>query len=355
INQAQTASQILSEGKADMIGMVRALIADPDFPNKVAKNRSEDIRACIGCNQACVGHRLTHHAISCIQNPVTGRELDLKPQPIQSKRLVWVVGGGPGGMKAAVTAAGQGHKVVLYEKQSKLGGQVNLAEKLPGRSEFGGVTTNLMNELDRSSVEICLTSLADPEALHAIGPDVVIVSTGAVPRLPEVEITDVQFLSAWSVIAGQKPAGQNVVIADWSSDWSGLGVAHMLALSGHKVRLLSGASTCGESIPAIVRDQWVGELESLNVEITCYARFFGAQGRSAFFQHTINGEAIICEDVDAIVSCYPPQSNNDCDWMSDLITPDNSSFQIKTIGDALAPRTVEEAVLEGVKAAWSIR
>jgi 2,4-dienoyl-CoA reductase-like NADH-dependent reductase (Old Yellow Enzyme family) len=355
INQAQTASQILSEGKADMIGMVRALIADPDFPNKVAKNRSEDIRACIGCNQACVGHRLTHHAISCIQNPVTGRELDLKPQPIQSKRLVWVVGGGPGGMKAAVTAADQGHKVVLYEKQSKLGGQVNLAEKLPGRSEFGGVTTNLMNELDRSSVEICLRSLADPEALHAIGPDVIIVSTGAVPRLPDVEITDMQFLSAWSVIAGQKPAGQNVVIADWSSDWSGLGVAHMLALSGHKVRLLSGASTCGESIPAIVRDQWVGELESLNVELICYARFFGAQGRTAFFQHTINGEAIICEDVDAIVSCYPPQSNNDCDWMSDLITPDNPSLQIKKIGDALAPRTVEEAVLEGVKAAWSIR
>jgi hypothetical protein len=245
--------------------------------------------------------------------------------------------------------------VVLYEKQSKLGGQVNLAEKLPGRSEFGGVTTNLMNELDRSSVEICLRSLADPEALHAIGPDVIIVSTGAVPRLPDVEITDVQFLSAWSVIAGQKPAGQNVLIADWSSDWSGLGVAHMLALSGHKVRLLSGASTCGESIPAIVRDQWVGELESLNVELTCYARFFGAQGRTAFFQHTINGEAIICEDVDAIVSCYPPQSNNDCDWMSDLITPDNLSLQIKKIGDALAPRTVEEAVLEGVKAAWSIR
>ena len=108
INQAQTASQILSARKADMIGMVRALIADPDFPNKVAENRSEDIRACIGCNQACVGHRLTHHAISCIQNPVTGRELNLKPQPIQSKRLVWVVGGGPGGMKAAVTAAGQG-------------------------------------------------------------------------------------------------------------------------------------------------------------------------------------------------------------------------------------------------------
>jgi len=354
INQAQTASQILNEGKADMIGMVRALISDPEFPNKVAENRSEDIRACIGCNQACVGHRLTHHPISCIQNPVTGRELEFRPRSTQSKRLVWVIGGGPGGMKAAVTAADQGHEVVLYEKQSKLGGQVNLAERLPGRSEFGGVTTNLMNELDRSSVQVCLSSSANPEAFHTIGPDVVIVSTGAVPRLPDVEVAGTPFFSAWSVIAGEKPVGQNVVIADWSSDWSAMGVAHMLALSGYKVRIFSGASTCGESIPAIVRDQWFGELQSLNVELTCYARFFGAEDQTAFFQHTINGEAIICEDVDAIISCYPPQSNDDCEWVSDLNTPDTPPFQIKKIGDALAPRTVEEAVLEGFKAAWMI-
>ena len=354
INQAQAASQILSEGKADMIGMVRALIADPEFPNKAAANRSDDIRACIGCNQACVGHRLTHHAISCIQNPVTGRELEFRTRSTQLKRLVWVIGGGPGGMKAAVTAADQGHEVVLYEKQSKLGGQVNLAEKLPGRSEFGGVTTNLMNELNRSSVQVCLSSSANPEAFRTIGPDVVIVSTGAVPRLPDVEVTGTPFFSAWSVIAGEKPVGQNVVIADWSSDWSAMGVAHMLALSGYKVRIFSGASTCGESIPAIVRDQWFGELQSLNVELTCYARFFGAEDQTAFFQHTINGEAITCEDVDAIISCYPPRSNDDCEWVSDLNTPDTPPFQIKKIGDALAPRTVEEAVLEGLKAAWMI-
>ncbi len=354
INQAQAASQILSEGKADMIGMVRALIADPEFPNKAAANRSDDIRACIGCNQACVGHRLTHHAISCIQNPVTGRELEFRTRSTQLKRLVWVIGGGPGGMKAAVTAADQGHEVVLYEKQSKLGGQVNLAEKLPGRSEFGGVTTNLMNELNRSSVQVCLSSSANPEAFRTIGPDVVIVSTGAVPRLPDVEVTGTPFFSAWSVIAGEKPVGQNVVIADWSSDWSAMGVAHMLALSGYKVRIFSGASTCGESIPAIVRDQWFGELQSLNVELTCYARFFGAEDQTAFFQHTINGDAITCEDVDAIISCYPPRSNDDCEWVSDLNTPDTPPFQIKKIGDALAPRTVEEAVLEGLKAAWMI-
>ena len=145
-----------------------------------------------------------------------------------------------------------------------------------------------------------------------------------------------------------------MVIADWSSDWSGMGVAHMLALSGYMVRLFSGASTCGESIPAIVRDQWFGELESLNVELTCYARFFVSEDQTAFFQLTINGEAITCEDVDAVVSCYPPRSNNDCHWIRQLKTSGTQPLQIKTIGDALAPRTVEEAVLEGFKAAWMI-
>ena len=103
-----------------------------------------------------------------------------------------------------------------------------------------------------------------------------------------------------------------------------------------------------------MRDKWFGELQSLNVELTCYARFFGAENQTAFFQHTINGEAIICEDVDAVVSCSPPRSNNDCDWVCELKAPDTGPLQITTIGDALAPRTVEEAVLEGFKAAWMI-
>ena len=120
-----------------MIGMARALIADPEFVNKVIQNKSDQIRACIGCNQACVGHRLTHHAISCIQNPRTGREQFFQNfRRSNSTKAVIVIGGGPGGMKAAVTAAEHGSQVVLFEQQAKLGGQVNLAELLPGRTEF---------------------------------------------------------------------------------------------------------------------------------------------------------------------------------------------------------------------------
>ena len=355
INQPQTASEILSEHKADMIGMARALIADPEFVNKVSQNKSDHIRACIGCNQACVGHRLTHHAISCIQNPRTGREqLFQNIQRSQSTKTVMVIGGGPAGMKAAVTAAEHGHRVVLFEQQTRLGGQVNLAELLPGRAEFGGVTTNLAHELERNSVEIFLNSTVSSETINEFEPDTIIVATGAVTRLPEVEVDNVELVHAWSVIQQHKKIGQNVVIADWACDWTGLGVAHKLAQEGHHVRLLSGSSIAGESIPGIVRDQWIGELQSLNVEFINFARFFGAQDGTAFFQHMINSEPIICENVDTIVSCYAPQSNKECDWLFESTDTHKRPTLIK-VGDVLIPRTVEEAVLDGFQAAWSLQ
>lgn len=355
INQPQTASEILSEGKADMIGMARALIADPEFVKKVAQNRSDHIRACIGCNQACVGHRLTHHPISCIQNPRTGREqLFQNTNLSQSTKTVMVIGGGPGGMKAAVTAAEHGHRVLLFEQQARLGGQVNLAELLPGRAEFGGVTTNLVHELERNSVDVYLNSTVSSGTVNEFEPDAIIVATGAVTRLPEVEVNNVELVHAWSVIQRHKKIGQNVVIADWACDWTGLGVAHKLVQEGHHVRLLSGASIPGESIPGIVRDQWIGELQSLNVELINFARFFGAQDCTAYFQHMINGEPIICENVDTIVSCYAPQSNRECDWLFESTSTHKQPTLIK-VGDALVPRTVEEAVLDGLQAAWSLQ
>ena len=355
INQPQTASEILSEHKADMIGMARALIADPDFVNKVIQNKSDDIRACIGCNQACVGHRLTHHAISCIQNPRTGREqLFQNIQQSQPTKTVMVIGGGPAGMKAAVTAAEHGHQVVLFEQQTRLGGQVNLAELLPGRAEFGGVTTNLVHELERNSVDVQLNSTVSSQTVNEFEPDAIIVATGAVTRLPEVEVNNVELVHAWSVIQSHKKIGQNVVIADWACDWTGLGIAHKLALEGHHVRLLSGASIAGESIPGIVRDQWIGELQGLNIELINFARFFGAQDRTAFFQHMINDEPIICDNVDTIVSCYAPQSSKECEWLFESIDKRKQPTLIK-VGDALMPRTVEEAVLDGFQAAWSLK
>ena len=349
INQPQVAEEILSSGKADMIGIVRALIADPEFVNKFSRNKADDIRACIGCNQACVGHRLAHHVVSCIQNPVSGREMNFSVgESAAQNKIVLVAGGGPGGMKAAITAADRGHRVLLVEKSNRLGGQVILAEKLPGRAEFGGVTTNLIHELEQSGVDVQLNTQVDNNSIDSFQPDVVIVATGATPRLPDVDAGDVQLIDSWSAISDTSNIGHHVVIADWACDWSGLGIAQMLALKGHHVRLLCGGSVPGESLQGIVRDQWIGELHALGIEMTPFARFYGADQGTAFFQHMISEQPIICDNVDTIVSCYAPRSNNRHQWLKDQDT------ETHLIGDAISPRTVEEAVLEGFKSAWQI-
>ncbi len=345
INQPQLAADILDQGKADMIGMARALIADPEFVNKVAAGRADDIRACVGCNQACVGHRLAHFPVSCIQNPLSGRErAQGAMRPTAAPKRIVVIGGGPAGMKAAVTAAERGHQVELHEQAGKLGGQVNLAEALPGRAEFGGVTTNLQRELQRAGVEIRLNSKLDADAVRRIAPHHVVLATGARPRRPDVEVEGIDMVDAWAVIDGTAVPGNSVVIADWSCDWSGLGVAEKLARDGHHVRLLSGGSVAGESIQAIVRDQWIGILHGLGVEMIPFARFYGALDGSAYFQHMTGGEAIVCEAVDTVVTCSAPQADHGCDWLDNL-----GDLPVSRIGDAVAPRTVEEAVLEGLR------
>ncbi len=253
-------------------------------------------------------------------------------------------------MKAAVTAASRGHEVSLYEQASQLGGQVKLASALPGRAEFGGVTTNLQHELKHAGVQLRLGQRVDEALVRELAPDHVVVASGATTRLPEVDIDNVDVIDAWSVISGDKTPGNRVVIADWSCDWNGLGVAELLARNGHRVRLMSGGSVAGESIQGIVRDQWIGLLHQLGVEMTPYAQFYGAMDGAAFFQHMTSGEAIICENVDTVVCCYAAKANREVEgWLTSL------DVEVSWVGDAQAPRTVEEAVLEGLQAGLDIQ
>jgi 2,4-dienoyl-CoA reductase-like NADH-dependent reductase (Old Yellow Enzyme family) len=345
INQPQLAAQILADGSADMIGMVRALITDPDLPNKARTGRLDDIRACIGCNQACVGHRLAHHPVSCIQNPVSGREREFGNLiPAKQARDIIIVGGGPAGMKAAVIAARRGHKVRLFEKARRLGGQVNLAQALPGRAEFGGVITNLTHELHLAGVTIETNRHMDAVGIHELSPDAVVIATGALPRLPEVDSEGAHIVDAWSVIDGTANIGTRAVIADWACDWTGLGVAEQLARDGCHVRLMSGGIVAGEQVQGTVRDHWIGILHSLGVEMVPYASFRGADADTAYFQHMTNGEPILCEETDTVVTCYAPSAQSSL--AADL---DGFDGELVVIGDAAAPRTVEEAVLEGFR------
>jgi 2,4-dienoyl-CoA reductase-like NADH-dependent reductase (Old Yellow Enzyme family) len=352
VNQPQIAEAVLTSGQADMCGMTRALICDPQMPAKAKAGNLDDIRACIGCNQACIGHFHKGVPVSCIQHPETGRELVYGTiSQAEVAKKVLVVGGGPAGMKAASVAAQRGHDVTLLEADSQLGGQARLAQLLPGRAEFGGIITNLSREMEMAGVDARLNTRADRALIEDMHPDSIILATGATPHWP-IGFTaedDAQVVNAWQILKNEVNPGGSVVIADWRSDWIGLGVAELLATSGCHVRLAVNGVHAGELVQSYVRDSMVSRLHRLGVEITPYARLFGADADTVYFQHSASGEPIIFEGVDTLVLAQGHTPDNSLsESLSDYPAP------VQMIGDCLVARTAEEAVLEGLKAAVSL-
>ena len=351
INQPQIAEQVLAGGQADMCGMTRAMISDPLMAQKARAGRFDDIRACIACNQACIGHMLRGFPISCIQHPETGRELEFGARiPAARPRRVVIAGGGPGGMKAAAVAAERGHQVTLYEASTQLGGQANLAQLLPGRAEFGGLVTNLRREIELAGVEVVTATRVDRQLVEQVQPDAVVIATGAGPYTPPLESSDeAHVVTAWQVLLGEANVGSDVVVADWRGDWIGLGLAEKLVRDGCRVRLAVNAITAGQMIPQYVRDRWLGDLHRLGVEVIPYARLYGADGDTVYLQHTTSGEPILCEGVDTLVTAQGHQSDTGLE--TDLA---GWGGEVHIVGDCLAPRTAEEAVLEGLRAGAAI-
>lgn len=350
INQPQEAEAIIAKGQADVCGMTRALICDPQMPNKSDSGRAEDVRACIACNQACIGHFHKGLPISCIQHPETGRELLYgQPKPSARGKRILVVGGGPAGMKAAAVAAQRGHRVTLYEASAQLGGQIQLAQLLPRRSEFGGASTNLQREMQLAGVEVVRNTRVDRALIERENPDHVIIATGAQPYWPNFERGgDLQVVDAWQILRDEVQLGRSVVVADWRCDWIGPGIAERLVRAGHQVQLAVNGTHCGESLPLYVRDQMAGELHKLAIPIIPYARLYGCDDSTVYLQHTASGEPMLLENIDSLVLCQGHQSVDDLGQQLKGLVP----FQ--RIGDCLAPRTVEEAIHEGLKVAWAL-
>jgi 2,4-dienoyl-CoA reductase-like NADH-dependent reductase (Old Yellow Enzyme family) len=351
INQPHTAESILAAGHADLCGMTRAQICDPELANKAARDAVDDIRACIGCNQACIGHMQQGFPISCIQHPETGRERRYGAISLADESLrVVVVGGGPAGMKAAAVAAARGHHVTLYEQDAELGGQVKIARLLPERAEFGGIIANLDREMRTAGARVELGVRVDRALIEQARADAVVLATGATPHIPDLLIEEgAHVVHATQLLAERANVGARVVVADWRCDWVGLGIAEQLARDGCHVRLAVNGYVPGQSIQQYVRDRWVGELHRLGVEMIPYARLVGVDESTVYLQHTISGEPILCEGVDTLVAATGNASVN-------VLERELEGYggEIHMAGDCLSPRTCEEAVLEGLQAALAI-
>ncbi|HEY5776339.1 MAG TPA: NADPH-dependent 2,4-dienoyl-CoA reductase [Xanthomonadales bacterium] len=211
INTPQVAEDILARGDADMVSMARPLLADAEFVKKVRQGRPEEINICIACNQACLDHTFTGKPCSCLVNPRACRETELNYPPVEEAKAIAVVGAGPAGLAFATVAARRGHRVSLFDQADEIGGQFNMAKKIPGKEEFSASLDYFRGELDRTEVDVQLNTCISAEDLA--GYDEVILATGVHPRkidLPGIDHPRV--VSYIDVLTRQVEIGRSVAI-----------------------------------------------------------------------------------------------------------------------------------------------
>lgn len=352
INDPVFAEKLLVEGHADLIGICRGNIADPDFANKAREGRADEIRKCMGCLQGCLGRIFQHFDMSCVQNPVAGfeRELDEIPRA-KTRKTIIVVGGGPAGMEFARVANLRGHHVRLYEKERQLGGQVNLITNVKSREEFGEVKRFREVMLKKQGVEVTLGKEIDETFVLTEKPDAVVIATGSRPLRPTFEGCDNKnVLDCMDVLKNFPNPGKRVVIVGDDTFRKATDVAEYLCSNGAEyVEIVTKYPFVGLEIDFFNLTDVYQKLYTAGVKFTPNTIMASYDGRDVTVENPFSGKETAIQGIDAVVIASWNKANDEM-----YLALKGKVKELYRVGDCLAPRTAMDAIFDAYKLAREI-
>jgi 2,4-dienoyl-CoA reductase-like NADH-dependent reductase (Old Yellow Enzyme family)/thioredoxin reductase len=351
INDVGVAEELIRDGYCDLVGMVRAGIADPEFPNKAREGRLMEIRRCIACTRCideAAGPATFPYAPTCSINPVVGHEVRWEQQfrPADQPKRVVVVGGGLAGCEAARVAAMRGHQVTVLERGRRLGGQLLIALKAPGRDSFEDQVYFEENEMARLGVDVQLETEADIDAIKALSPQAVVIATGSMPRVPhDVPGIDLpHVVQGWDVMQGRASTGDRVAVISQEDYYETPCVAEFLAEAGKQVEVFHKSTHLGSEINRYSIGMVLGRMEQCGVTIHPNLILKEVQAGGLGFVSSFGGKTYRKEGFDSVVLVYGSVSQHE---LYDQLKTEGGIPQLYLAGSAWVPRFMAEATRHG--------
>ncbi|MFC3227936.1 FAD-dependent oxidoreductase [Marinibaculum pumilum] len=348
---------MLAAGEADMVGMARAHVADPELVAKHRDGREGELRPCIGCNQGCAQRLELNIALTCMVNPMAGREAEW-PEPEADRaavpKKVLVVGGGPGGAEAAWVAAARGHDVTLWERGERLGGQLALAPEMALRDDFRLLLDYQARRLAATGVKVVVSKAADAAAIRDFGADAVVLATGSAPQ-PMVLADGTAALTMEAVLANPNLLGGRVAVYDTTGDWAALGFIEHLATAGgdaglgREVTVFTPVAGFAWRTTIYSTTSTRKRLREKGVAIRTLRAVTGFAAPKLTLEDVSTGTTEVLDGFDTLVACQHnrPEDGLEAELRALGLAP-------VLAGDCLTPRTALEAVFEGHRAARGI-
>jgi NADPH-dependent 2,4-dienoyl-CoA reductase/sulfur reductase-like enzyme len=345
------ADQILADGSVDLVGMTRALIADPDLPRKAIEGRLDDVRLCVGANEGCIDRIYQGKPVTCVQNPETGRETELAELvPAAAPRRVVVVGAGPAGLEAARVAALRGHRVVLLEREREVGGQVLIAARAPARAEYAGILRFLARQVEKLTIDCRLRIEASVDTVLAESPEVVIIATGSSPYRPDLPGLDGKHVvTDRDVLLDRAKVGERVVIVDDVHTQQGLSTAEYLLDRDRRVEVISRLFYAGQDVGVTSIAPLYSRLFAKGVALTPHTDLVAVEGSTVVVANVYTRTERRIEGVDTLVLSMGSRSTDALYRALKGKVP-----TLHAIGDCVAPRGIHQAILEATRVARAV-